>query len=95
MNPHPARWSWLRILAANFAIVAAYLATHTMSDALELPPGFATPLFPAVGHGMARDPHVPWIAKTLNNAAIEDPNKRAERLHSKAMTYLDEILASL
>lgn len=53
MNAFPAPWPWPRILAANFAIVAAYLATHTISDLLELPPGFATPLFPAVGIGIA------------------------------------------
>jgi hypothetical protein len=48
-----------------------------------------------VGHGMARDPHLPWIGHTLGNTAIADPNKRAERLYSKAMTYLDAILSSL
>ena len=44
---------------------------------------------------MTRDPHLPWIAGTLGNQAIADPNKRAERLYSKAMTYLDEVLNSL
>lgn len=53
MNPRPAPWSWLAILVANLVVVAAYVATDTMSDVLELPPGYATPLFPAVGIGMA------------------------------------------
>jgi hypothetical protein len=48
-----------------------------------------------VGHGMVRDPHLPWIGRTLGNGANSDPNRRAERLYSKAMTYLDEILDSL
>jgi hypothetical protein len=48
-----------------------------------------------VGHGMTRDPHLPWIAGTLGNQAIADPNKRAERLYAKAMTYLDGVLNSL
>jgi diguanylate cyclase (GGDEF)-like protein/PAS domain S-box-containing protein len=53
MNAQSSPWSWWRILGANFAIVAAYLATHALSDLLTLPPGYATPLFPAVGVGMA------------------------------------------
>ena len=53
MDAHPARWSWRRIVVANLAVVAAYLGTHAFSDVLALPPGFATPLFPAVGIGLA------------------------------------------
>jgi diguanylate cyclase (GGDEF)-like protein/PAS domain S-box-containing protein len=53
MNPPPVPWSIWRILGGNLAVIAAYLATHAMSDLLDLPPGFATPLFPAVGIGMA------------------------------------------
>ncbi len=53
MNAHAAPWPWLRILVANCAVVAAYVGTHAFSDLLELPPGFATPLFPAVGIGLA------------------------------------------
>jgi hypothetical protein len=46
----------------------------------------------AVGHGFARDPKYPWIAGTLTNPAITDPEKRVERLYSKTMTYLDHVL---
>ena len=49
----------------------------------------------AQGHGFATDPQLPWIQATLNNPAITDPNKRIERLYSKAMTYLRHVLASL
>jgi hypothetical protein len=45
-----------------------------------------------VGHGMTRDPRLPWIAGTLRNDPISDPEKRVARLHAKSMTYLDEIL---
>ena len=53
MNAYPAPWRWRRILFANLAVVAAYVGTQAFSDALDLPPGFATPLFPAVGVGIA------------------------------------------
>jgi len=53
MNAPPAPWPLWRILLGNLAVVAAYLAMHGLSDVLALPPGYATPLFPAVGVGMA------------------------------------------
>jgi hypothetical protein len=48
-----------------------------------------------LGVGFAHDPQHPWIAGTLDNPAIADPEKRAERLYSKAMTYLDRVLLNL
>jgi hypothetical protein len=49
----------------------------------------------ALGHGFARDPLFPWIERTLNDTRIDNPNKRVERLHSRAMTYLSRALAYL
>jgi len=49
----------------------------------------------AVGHGFANDPKYPWVANTLTNRAITDPDKRVERLYSKTMTYLDHVLRHL
>ncbi len=46
----------------------------------------------AVGHGVAGDPKYPWVANTLTNPAITDPDTRVERLYSKTMTYLDHVL---
>jgi hypothetical protein len=48
-----------------------------------------------IGHGCANDPKFPWIAGTLNNPAVVDPNQRADRLYSKAITYLDHVLTHL
>ncbi len=48
-----------------------------------------------LGHGFMNDPQHPWIQGTLANEAVADPNKRVERLHSKAMTYLDRVLEYL
>jgi hypothetical protein len=49
----------------------------------------------AVGHGFTGDPKYPWVAGTLTNSAITDPEKRVERLYSKTMTYLDHVLQHL
>jgi len=49
----------------------------------------------AIGHGFAEDPLFPWISRTLRNEVISDPNKRAERLYMKTMTYLDQVIANL
>ncbi|MBD8532441.1 MULTISPECIES: EAL domain-containing protein [unclassified Massilia] len=47
------RWSWQDILLANLSIVAAYFGTGLLFDALSLPSGYALPLFPPAGIGLA------------------------------------------
>lgn len=49
----------------------------------------------ALGHGFATDPLFPWISTTLNNPALSDSSKRIERLRSKSLTYLEQVLAHL
>jgi hypothetical protein len=46
----------------------------------------------AFGHGCLDDPLYPWIANTLQDSAIADPDGRAKRLEKKAMTWLDHVL---
>jgi diguanylate cyclase (GGDEF)-like protein/PAS domain S-box-containing protein len=53
MTPQNSRWQWPQLLLANLAIVAVYVATRWMSALLALPPGYATPLFPPAGVGLA------------------------------------------
>jgi hypothetical protein len=59
-------------------------------------PGTAARLFTglmyALGHGVLRDPKYPFLGRTLTNAAISDADRRAQRVHSKMMTYLDHVL---
>jgi len=54
---------------------------------------FATLMF-AIGQGFAEDPLFPWISSTLNDGAVSDPSERLERLYSKTMIYLDDVIAS-
>ena len=49
----------------------------------------------AMGHGCGSDPLYPWIAQTLRDPAITDPDARAKRLETKALTWLDHVLANL
>jgi diguanylate cyclase (GGDEF)-like protein/PAS domain S-box-containing protein len=53
MTTEYPRWGWRRLLVANLATVAVYLAEYWLSVALDLPPGYATPLFPPAGVGLA------------------------------------------
>ena len=56
MDSHPPRyplWSWQDILLANLTIVAAYLGTGLLYNVLSLPSGYALPLFPPAGVGLA------------------------------------------
>jgi hypothetical protein len=47
----------------------------------------------AFGHGCFEDPLYPWIGKTAVNSAIAAPDARAKRLESKALTWLEHVLA--
>lgn len=47
----------------------------------------------AFGHACTTDPLYPWIGGTLRNPAISDPGLREQRLESKALTWLDHVLA--
>ena len=49
----------------------------------------------ALGHGFSDDPLFPWASRTLKDPKIVDPDKRAQRLEDKAITYLDRVLAYL
>jgi hypothetical protein len=48
-----------------------------------------------LGHGFTSDPLYPWVHNTLLNAAIPDPDRRAERLCSKAKVYLNAVAGNL
>jgi hypothetical protein len=45
-----------------------------------------------IGHGFIRDPMYPWIANTLGKPAVDNPDRRIERLHAKAMIYVEHVL---
>jgi diguanylate cyclase (GGDEF)-like protein/PAS domain S-box-containing protein len=49
----PYHWRWPQLLLANLVIVVVYLAEYILSKGLDLPPGYATPLFPPAGVGLA------------------------------------------
>ncbi|WP_305824895.1 EAL domain-containing protein [Massilia brevitalea] len=52
-KPAYPRWRWRPLLLANLAIVAAYVATRLVADALALPAGYALPMFPPAGVALA------------------------------------------
>lgn len=46
----------------------------------------------AAGHGVADDPLMPWVGKTLRDPCQPDARKRLDRLESKSRTYLRAVL---
>jgi hypothetical protein len=80
----------LRTLIAHGAEKARALSLNTDQGIIL----FAGLMF-ALGHGFATDPQFPWISGTINNPAIESPEKRVERLREKSLTYLDNVLVYL
>jgi hypothetical protein len=47
----------------------------------------------AFGHGCTADPLYPWIERTLRDQRIADPTARAARLESKAVRWLERVVA--
>jgi len=47
----------------------------------------------AFGHGCGSDPLYPWIARTLEDEAIVDPESRAKLLEEKALSWIEYVLA--
>ena len=52
-KPGYPRWGWRQLLPANLAIVAAYLATRLVADALSHGDNYVLPLFPPAGVALA------------------------------------------
>lgn len=57
--------------------------------------GVVLTLMYAMGHGVVNDPLAPWVGKTLNDPAIQDPQQKVIKLESKARLYLKNVLAYL
>jgi hypothetical protein len=47
----------------------------------------------AFGHGCFDDPLYPWIAKTVRDGTITEPEAQAQRLEKRALTWLDHVIA--
>lgn len=48
-----------------------------------------------VGHGVSEDFLYPWVASTLGDLRVKDPNVRAVRLYRKAQIYCERMAASI
>lgn len=49
-------------------------------------------LFLSFGHGCGADPLYPWIAHTLRDQTLTDPEAKAKRLETRALTWLQQVL---
>ena len=72
----------------------AHAAENADANGMGMDPGPAlfSALEFAMGYGFSVDPQFPWVINTINNPAIAEPLKRIERLKSKSLTYLDNVL---
>ena len=48
-----------------------------------------------LGHGAIRDPLFPWVAATLDDESVTDPNERVKNLRAKSVKYLEQTLKNL
>jgi hypothetical protein len=48
-----------------------------------------------LGDGCERDPLYPWVSETLDDPRIREPERKHERLLTRARTYASEALAYL
>jgi hypothetical protein len=89
---HPEKVAYLGEAVLRALIPRAIQETKKYSVSTDAGVCLFLGLMFALGHGFINDPKYPWVAKTLTNSAITDPDKRVERLYSKTMTYLDHVL---
>jgi hypothetical protein len=89
---YPEKYSYLRedriSAVINSGISVGETAGVSTSESLRL---FVILAF-TLGHHFADDPLYPWIADTLNDPTIVDPNLRTEKVKEKALLYLDGVL---
>lgn len=90
---YPEKTAYIGPVPLN-AMIAGASALSTQHGITSREGGF---LFVALaftlGHGFTGDPLYPWVSGTLKNVA--DPERRTERLCSKAKTYLDAVAEHL
>jgi hypothetical protein len=92
---YPQKYEYAGEAAARDMIQRAVTTAHSYQISTEQGVLVFVALMFAMGHGFAEDPLYPWVSGALKNQAISDPNKRVERVYSKTMTYLDQILVNL
>jgi hypothetical protein len=92
---HPEKYEYVGVGALRDLIRMARTQATSYSLTSGEAHGLIIGLMFALGSGVITDPKYPWIKRTLTNAAISDPDRRAERVYSKAMTYLDHVIAHL
>jgi hypothetical protein len=89
---HPEKVAFVGERALERLIARAHEEAATLGVETDAGVCLLLALMFALGHGVTRDPKYPWVAHTLTNSAVRDPEKRVERLYSKTMTYLDNVL---
>lgn len=92
---HPEKCDYVGAEALRSLLQTAQAEAQRYSLSSAAAVGLVTGLMFALGSGVVGDPKYPWILGTLANRAISDPGRRAERLYSKAMTYLDQAIEHL
>jgi hypothetical protein len=91
LYPQKAEFVGARGLRLLMAEGAASARTHGFTS--DRSQALTVVLMFAFGHGCCNDPLYPWIARTLADEKIADPEARAKRLETKALTWLDHVLA--
>lgn len=89
---YPEKYAAIGSAAASELIRRAQVEARVQSITSDVGVALLAGLMFTLGHGVTRDPHMPWVGSTLANPAVADPNKRAERLYARSMTYLDAVL---
>lgn len=93
MHPHKCEYiaqnSLNALIQMGKAKYQTYSTSSMMGEAL-----FVGLMF-IFGSGCFTDLQFPWIANTLNNPSIDDPDKRLKRLYSKTITYMKQALINM
>jgi hypothetical protein len=91
---HPEKYDYV----GHAGLVALIEAGSHQAEALGAPEpadrAFCVGLMFALGHGFARDPHLPWVQKPLADQTVPGPVRLAA-LKNRVRIYLDAMLLAL
>lgn len=92
---HPQKCAYLGELLLRALVRKGVEVAAGYGVSSELGAAVLTGLMFGFGHRVIADPLYPWVAATLTDPLVQDPNARSERLYAKTKTYVKFLLTYL